>query len=350
MVENFLSYLMQNSLTAYLISLGIFVGLFVVFKVLDSYAVFALKKFAKRTKNNIDDLFVGFLEKIGWPFYLFISFYIASLFLKLPDAVNVVFKYLLVIFIVFYASRGLIGVSNSLFDIYQEKRKSSNKSANESMTRVMKLLLKVAIWSLALLMALSNFGVEITPLIASLGVGGVAIAIALQRILGDLFSAFAIYLDKPFEEGDFIIIGDDMGVVKHIGIRSTRIEALGGQELVIGNSELTSSRINNYKKMNRRRVVFSFGVEYKTTVKQLKEIKKAVEKIIIEVKDCTLDRVHFKQFGDSSLNFECVYYLESSDYNVYMDRQEEINLRIKEKTESLGVSFAFPTRTIYLEK
>ncbi len=350
MFENFLSALSQNTLTAYLITLGIFAGLFAVFKILNSYAVFALKKFAKKTKNNVDDLVVAFLDRIGWPFYLFISFYIATLFLKLPDVVNLVLKYLLIIFIVIYSARGLVGISNNLFDIYKEKRKNSNKSANESMTRVMKLLLKVVIWSLALLMALSNFGVEITPLIASLGVGGVAIAIALQRILGDLFSAFAIYLDKPFEEGDFIIIGDDMGVVKHIGIRSTRIEALGGQELVIGNSELTSSRINNYKKMNRRRVVFSFGVEYKTSVKQLKEIKKIVEKIITGVKDCTLDRVHFKQFGDSSLNFECVYYLESSDYNVYMDRQEEINLNIKEKIEKLGVGFAFPTRTIYLEK
>jgi small-conductance mechanosensitive channel len=168
--------------------------------------------------------------------------------------------------------------------------------------------------------------------------------------LGDLFSAFTIYFDKPFEEGDFIIVGNDMGVIKQIGIKSTRIEALGGQELVMSNSELTSTRINNYKKMNKRRVVFSFGVEYKTKVEQLKKIKKIVTKIIEKESHATLDRVHFKEFADSSLNFEVVYYVDSSDYNIYMDTQEKINIEIKKQVEGMGVDFAFPSRTVYIKK
>ncbi len=350
MFEEVISTIMQNSIQEYLISLAIFVGLFIVFKLFDSYVFVALKKVSKKTKNYFDDLIAGFADGIKWPFYAFLSLYVAVLFLNFPQIVGKIMNYLLVVFAFYYSAKGIMGVVNKSFDIYQDKRKKENKSTNESMSRVMKLVLKIIIWSIALLMVLSNFGVEISPLVASLGIGGVALALALQRILGDLFSAFAIYLDKPFEEEDFIIIGNDMGTVKHIGIRSTRIQALGGQELVIGNSELTSSRINNYKKMNRRRIVFSFGVEYNTPVKKLKEIKKIVEKIIDDVEECTLDRVHFKEFGSSSLNFECVYYIESSDYNVYMDKQEEINLDIKEKVEKLGVGFAFPTNTVYLRK
>ena len=187
-------------------------------------------------------------------------------------------------------------------------------------------------------------------LIAGLGIGGLAVGLALQGILGDLFSAFTIYFDKPFEEGDFIIIGNDMGTIKHIGIKSTRIQALGGQELVISNSELTSTRVNNYKKMDTRRVVFGFGLEYKTSVAKLEKIKKIVEGVVKKEKHSTLDRVHFKGFGDSSLDFEVVYYVDSNDYNIYMDVQEKINLGIKGLIEKEGVSFAFPSRTVYTKK
>lgn len=180
----------------------------------------------------------------------------------------------------FYVAKGLINVSNNLLDKYGEKRKAKGKSSKESMIGVLKLISTGAIWIIASLMVLSNLGIEITPLIAGLGIGGLAVGLALQGILGDLFSAFTIYFDKPFEEGDFIIIGEDMGTIKHIGIKSTRIQALGGQELVVSNSELTSTRVNNYKKMNTRRVVFNFGLEYKTPVIKLKKIKKMVEEII----------------------------------------------------------------------
>lgn len=351
MFQSFFDTLVKsNSSVDYLISLGIFAGLFLILKFLDFYGMFLLRKISKKTKSHIDDVALSFLEKISWPFYLFVSFYVAALFLKLPADIGSVLNYVLIAFVVFYVARGITGISNKTFDLYKEKNEKSKKSANQSLARVIRMLVKISIWSVAILVILSNFGVKITAIVASLGVGGVAIAIALQKILGDLFSAFAIYLDKPFEEGDFIIIGNDMGTVKHIGIRSTRLEALGGQELVIGNSELTSSRINNYKKMNRRRIVFSIGVEYKTTVSQLKKIKQIVKKVIDDAPNCTLDRVNFKSFGDSSLIFEIVYYIESSDYYIYMDTQEIINLEIKEKVEKLGIDFAFPSTTVYLRK
>ena len=344
-------YILQNnSNNEFLIALGIFIGLFIVFWLFDRYIVYIFKRATKKTKTSWDDFVVDFVEGIHLPFYIYLALYFAAVYLDLPLIVSKIFNYGLILFIGFYLGKGLIGISNGIFDRYKEKKKKDGKATSDSMISVMKIIAKLVIWVFILLMVLSNFGIEITPLIAGLGVGGIAIGLALQSILGDLFSAFAIYFDKPFEEGDFIIVGNDMGVVKYIGIKTTRIEALGGQELVVSNSELTSTRINNYKKMKQRRIVFNFGVEYNTGVSKLKKIKSLVEEIINKTEGATLDRVHFKAFGDSALNFEVVYYVETDDYNVYMDIQEKINLEIKQKLEKEKIGFAFPSVSVYMKK
>ena len=340
----------SNTNSDYTRALLIFLALFLSFKFFNSSVMFMLKKLKEKTKNKIDDFLINFIDGLHWPFYLYLAVYFSALTLSLPEILNQTLNNLLLIFVIFYVAKGLINVSNHFFDKYGEKRKAKGKSSKESMIGVLKLISTGIIWIIATMMALSNLGIEITPLIAGLGIGGLAVGLALQGILGDLFSAFTIYFDKPFEEGDFIIIGSDMGTIKHIGIKSTRIQALGGQELVISNSELTSTRVNNYKKMDTRRVVFGFGVEYKTKVAKLKKIKEIVEGVVKKEKRSTLDRVHFKEFADSSLNFEVVYYVDTNDYNVYMDVQEKINLEIKELIEKEGVDFAFPSRTIYTKK
>jgi len=344
------SLLALNSTSEYLRAVLIFIFLFIIFKLFDSTIIGILKKAKDKTKNTFDDVIIDFIDGIHWPFYVYLAIYLSTLSLNLPQSLEVFLKHLLMVFVIFYAAKGVINIVTLFLDRYKDSRKKKNKNTSESMINVLKLISKIILWIVAFLMILSNFGIEITPLIAGLGIGGIAIGLALQNVLGDLFSAFAIYFDKPFEEGDFIIIGNDMGVIKHIGIKTTRIQALGGQELVVSNSELTSTRINNYKKMNKRRVLFSFGVEYKTKVTQLRKIKKIVEKIIKDEKHTTLDRVHFKSFGPSSLDFEVVYYIDTNDYNVYMDVQERINLKIKQNVEKEGVDFAFPSTTVYMRK
>ncbi len=340
----------NNNSGDYWIAILMFVGLFIVFKIFDSWGVYKLKHLSKKTKITWDDAAIDFLESIKWPFFAYLAFFIGTSYLTLPEIIDKVLGIILMIFIIFYISKGIISITSHALDRYREKQKKKGKESGESMIQVLKFIAKLIIWVIAFFMILQNLGINITPLLAGAGVAGIAIGLALQNVLGDLFSAFAIYFDKPLEEGDFIIVGQDMGVVKHIGIKTTRIQALGGQELVISNSELTSTRINNYKKMNKRRVVFSFGVEYNSTPAQLKKIKKIVEEIINKTEGADLDRVHFKDFGDSSLNFEVVYYVGTNDYNKYMDIQEDINLQIKEKVEKLGVGFAFPSRTIYMAK
>ncbi|MEA3248266.1 MAG: mechanosensitive ion channel family protein [Nanoarchaeota archaeon] len=346
----FVKILENNTNSDYTRALLIFFALFIAFKFFSSSVISIFKKIKEKTKNNIDDFIIDFLDGLHWPFYIYLAVYFSARTLSLPEEFNQSLNIFLLIFVIFYIAKGLINVSNNLLDKYGEKRKAKGKSSKESMIGVLKLISTGTIWVVASLMVLSNLGIEITPLIAGLGIGGLAIGLALQSILGDLFSAFTIYFDKPFEEGDFIIIGEDMGTIKHIGIKSTRIQALGGQELVVSNSELTSTRVNNYKKMNTRRVVFSFGLEYKTPVAKLRKIKKLVENIINKEKRSTLDRVHFKGFADSNLTFEVVYYVDTNDYNVYMDVQERINLEIKGLIEKEGVNFAFPSRTIYTKK
>jgi len=347
----------NNTMENYLIALGIFLGIFIVLKLFDCIAIHRLEKLAKKSKTTWDDLIIEFLKEINWFFYLVLALYIGMRTLTLPETVNKIAYYVLVIFIGFYLAKGISKAIEHFVQIQIKKRgdkqgidTDGDGKANTSMMKVFGILAKIIVWTIVLLMILSNFGIEITPLVASLGIGGIAIALALQAVLGDLFGAFVIYFDKPFKEGDFIIIGNDMGIVEHIGIKSTRIKTLQGQELVVSNKELTSTRINNYKRMQKRRIQFSFGVQYDTGTKKLQKIKKIVKDIFEKVEEADLDRVHFKEFADSSLNYEVVYYVNTSDYNKYMDVQEEINMRLYKEFEKAKISFAFPTRTIYLEK
>ncbi len=199
-------------------------------------------------------------------------------------------------------------------------------------------------------LVLDNLGVNITTLVAGLGVGGIAIALAVQNILSDVFCSVAILVDKPFQVGDFIIVGDMMGTVEKIGIKTTRVRSLSGEQLVFSNADLVNSRIRNYKRMQERRVVFSFGVIYQTPADKLEHIPAMVKEIIESVDQARFDRTHFKQFGDSSLDFECVYYVLSRDYNLYMDIQQKINLELFTRFEKEGIEFAYPTRTLYISK
>ena len=193
-------------------------------------------------------------------------------------------------------------------------------------------------------------GLIFPPSLPVLGIGGIAIALAAQAILGDLFSYFVIFFDRPFEVGDFILVGDKVGVVEYTGIKTTRIRALGGEQLVFSNTDLTNSRIHNFKQMERRRVVFKLGVIDQTKAEQLEEVTKIVREVIEQQPDASFDRGHFASYGDFSLNFEFVYYVTGGDYVKYMDTQQAINLEIYRAFEQRGIEFAYPTQTVFVSK
>lgn len=221
------------------------------------------------------------------------------------------------------------------------------RSSRATLAGVRWLILFVA-YALVLLLALQNMGVNVTSLIAGLGIGGIAVALALQNVLGDLFASLTIALDKPFVVGDFIIVGNEMGVVEHVGLKTTRVRSLSGEQLVFGNADLLASRIRNYKRMSERRVVFSFGVVYATPPEMLERINAIVRGAIEALSNVRFDRCHFHRFGASSLDFEAVYYLNSPDYNAHMDALQAVHLTIARAFATEGIEFAFPTQTLHM--
>lgn len=333
-----------NYLAQYMETIIAFVVTLIAIKIFKYVVIRKLQALAKKTKNEFDDLLIEIIQHIGWPFYLVIAIYASLQFIVLPPMLQTGLHYLLIITVTFYTIGGLQRIAQFWL------KKGVTERAGRAITSLFDTLVKIVLWSIALLLILSNMGYNINTLIAGLGVAGIAVAFALQRILEDIFSAFSIYFDKPFEVGDFIIVGDDMGIVEDIGFKSTRIRTLQGQELVISNHEMTNTRVNNYKKMKKRRIVFTFGVTYETPLKKLKKIPQIVKKIVDKVELAELNRVHFKSYGDFSLIYEVVYYMLVPDYNKYMDTQQEINLALKEAFEKEKIEFAYPTQTIYYSK
>lgn len=333
----------------YLLAVAVFFGALIVFRVFKNTVLKALKTLAEKTKTGFDDVIIEVFESFRVPFYLFIAFYFAIKFLKPAEPAAHIIEGIFIVVIVFQIVKTLqifinYGTSTIL------KLKEAEDVKDEAAIRNISFILKIALWVLAALIVLSNWGVNISSLVAGLGIGGVALAFALQHILEDIFSSFSIFIDKPFHIGDYIVIGDDRGIVEKIGIKTTRIRTLQGQELVVPNRELTTTRVNNYKKMEKRRVLFTLGVCYETPLEKLKKVNSIIEEIIDKVDGAEADRTHFKEYADFSLNFEIVYYVTSRDYNFYMDVQQAINFAIKEAFEKEGIEFAYPTQTLFVKK
>jgi small-conductance mechanosensitive channel len=208
---------------------------------------------------------------------------------------------------------------------------------------------RMVIWLLVFLLILDNLGVNISALIAGLGIGGIAVALAVQNVLGDVLASLSILLDKPFEVGDFIVVGELMGSVERIGIKTTRLRSLSGEQLVLSNSSLLSGQIRNFKRMFERRMLFTFGVTYDTPRSVLEQLPKRVQEIVAQQPKTRFDRAHFKSFGDSALLFEVVYFILVPEMNTAMDIQQSINLELMRVCEELKVEFAFPTQTVQLQ-
>lgn len=306
-----------------------------------------LKNWAAKTSSTVDDIIVAGIERSVIPLvYLFIIYGTIN-YLSFPDKIMGRIKVVFWIIVMFYILRSITrGFRHLIFRRIEEKpdSKSRKRQANGLI-----LVLSIAIWVIGFVFLLDNLGYSIGTLIAGLGIGGIAIALAAQAILGDLFSYFVIYFDKPFEIGDFINFDDKSGTVEYIGLKSTRIRMLSGEQLVCSNKDLTDSRVHNYGRMPKRRVVFKIGVVHQTSAIVLKEIPPLVQKIIEQTNDVQFDRGHFMNLGQSSFEFEFVYYIITSDYTLYMDRQQEILLSIVKTFENKHIDLAYPTHTLYLE-
>jgi small-conductance mechanosensitive channel len=309
--------------------------------------VIKLRRFAQGpvSTRTAQQALLAAVSKTSSFLLFFLSLYLGSLWLDLPEAKETTLGRLafLVLLIQFglYANEAIrVFISQSV------RQKTEADPAAVTSSGVMSFAVRFLMWVLVLLLILQNWGYEISAVIAGLGVGGIAVAFALQNILGDIFNSVAIVLDRPFAVGDFIIAGDQMGVVEHIGIKSTRVRSLWGEQVVFPNADITSSRIRNYKRMEERRVLFAIGVVYETPVEKLERIPAIIREAVETTAMTRFDRAHFFSYGDFSLNFEVVYYVRASDYNLYMDIQQEINLKIFRRFAEEGISFAYPTQEL----
>lgn len=338
------------NITPYLVAIAIFVGLSVLFKVILVVLLNRLRALSTKTKTDLDDVVIDALSGVRAWVYTLVAFYAAFSLFVLPtwlDSTVRVVVYIAVIWQLIEIALCFVRYGTSRLVEKDEDGDGEVDANAATASHLINLIARIVLWVFGGIFVLSNLGIEVTSLIAGLGIGGIAVAFALQGILSDLFASFSIYFDKPFRIGDFVVVGADSGTVEKIGIKSTRLRTLQGEELVISNAELTTARVQNFKKMEERRIVSEFGVTYETDIAHVRAIDGMVEEIFAAIDGARLDRVHFKSFGDSALIFELVYYVTSADYAEYMDLQEQFNLRLLERFNQEGIDFAYPTQVVY---
>lgn len=348
---NYLSLIYwNNSIRDYVIFFLIFIISIIVFRIFKLILVSRLKKIAKKTNTDYDDVLITVLNRITWLFYITLSAFIAMRYLVVADSFIRIVNYVFVVVFSWQIIMSVLVIVDFVLKKTMIKKSGDGEELDLHKMSLFSKLIKILVWIIGGVLILSNLGFNVSALITGLGVGGIAIAFALQNVLEDVFSSFAIYIDQPFKVGDYIVIADKMGTVTKIGIKTTRLLSVQGEEVVISNKELTNAHIQNYRKITERRTQFTLGVAYETDSAKLKMIPKIIEKIISSTDGCRFDRASFKEFADFSLVFDIVFYFKGSDYNKYLKVREIINLEIKKMFDKEKIEFAYPTQTIFVKK
>lgn len=336
-----------NTVLQWVVAAAIFGLVWYALALLKTGVVMRLKRVAQKTKTDWDDFVIAMLAGTKKWVIVIISLFCASLVIGMPERMSDACRAIAILALLTQA--GMWG--NSVLVFWHKRTRESCLESDPSRVTAVNLagfFGRVLLYSVLVLLFLDNLDVDVTALVASFGIGGIAIALALQNVLTDLFACLAISMDKPFVVGDFIIVGDLTGTVENIGLKTTRLRSISGEQLVVGNSDLLSSRIHNYKQMAERRIVFSFGILYQTPLDTVKKVPDVVKAIVETQEKARFDRAHFKSFGDSSLDFEVVYFMTEPDYELYMDTQEAINFEMIQKFEAMDVEFAYPTQTLFV--
>jgi small-conductance mechanosensitive channel len=337
-----------NTLYAYIIAAGIIAIGLVVLRIVKSIVLHKLRKWAERTVNTVDDFIISLVDRAAMPMLYFSVMYGGLHYLNLPDKVSSVLRAVIVLVNTFYVLRVLTMVIEYSLISYLKKRHYADPKRSE--VKGILMIINLVLWCIAIVFLLDNFGYNVTTIITSLGIGGVAIALASQNILSDLFCYFVIFFDRPFEIGDSILVGDKSGTVMEIGVKTTRIRSTSGEEMIFSNKALTDSRIHNFKRMEKRRIAFILDVVYETPAEVIEEIPALLKSIITAQEGIAFDRAHFASYGPYSLKFEVVYNVLTSDYNKYMDTQQVINFAIFREFAKRNIQFAYPTQTIFNAK
>lgn len=338
----------HNSGPRWLAAVGALLIALVVLRIAKSIVGRRLSRFAQKTRTTVDDLLARLVRGTRWFFLLAVAVLIGMQFLVLPDrASRLIGQAVLVITLV---QSGYWGTHVVRYVVRHYVRPDPDRPEDVTVSQTALVFLgRVALWSLILMLALDNVGLDITALVTGLGIGGVAVALAVRNILGDVLGSLTIMLDRPFSVGDFIVVGDFLGTVEHIGWKTTRARSVDGEEIIFANSDLLQSRLRNYRRLAERRAVVNVGVPYQTPQDKLEGIPRWLEEIVARHEGVRFDRAHFKDLGPSSLDFEMVYWLEDADYARFMDTRQSINLDILRRFRDEGIEFAYPTQTVYVD-
>ncbi len=349
-MQSFLSQIWSgNTIQTYLMAVGIFCAVYLGLWILRVVVINRLKRLAEKTATDVDDFVVTLIGRIGPLVYFFLALYLSTRSLVVAKSLE---RFFHIVFVIVLAVKTvqLLQIALAFFLNKWIARSGQTDPNNAVVVKNLTLVTRIVLWIAGGVFVLDNLGINVTAVVAGLGIGGVAVALAAQAILGDVFSSFSIFMDKPFVVGDFIVVGDLMGAVEHIGFKTTRLRGLSGEQIVVPNSYLTSTQVRNYQRMRERRIVFTLGVIYETKLERLQAIPGIIKAIIERQRLTRFDRVHFHSYGDFALIFEGVYFVLSSDYNTYMDIHQAVNLRIKEEFERADIKFAHPTRQLYITK
>ncbi|MDH4058662.1 MAG: mechanosensitive ion channel family protein [Cyclobacteriaceae bacterium] len=337
-----------NTIEEYAIATAIVVGGMLVIRLFRKKLLNRIKAWANKTETTLDDFVVMGFEKFGMPILNFIILYWGIRYLQLSENASLIVSKAFIVVIVYFVVRIILSVIRKSLESFVLKQE--NGEAKLKQISGIMVVINIGAWALGGVFLFDNFGYDVTAIITGLGIGGIAIALAAQNILGDLFNYFVIFFDRPFEVGDFIVVDDKRGTVEFIGIKTTRIKSISGEQIVIANSNLTGSRVHNFRRLEKRRAIFTIGVVYGTPLEKLKKVPGLITSIIEKEPLSTPDRVHFATYGDFSLNFEIVFFVETADYVQYMNIIQNINFQIYEAFTIEGIEFAFPTQTIFMQK
>lgn len=336
----------QNTIQNYIIALSIiFIG-WLLIKFFKRIILQRLMKWAQHTATSFDDFIVHSVERFVIPALYFVVLYLGLSTLSFSEQGENVIRVATTVAITFLLIRLFSATILVLLQSYVRKQERGEEKIKQ--LGGLMLIVNVFIWVIGLVFLFDNMGYNVTTVITGLGIGGIAVALAAQNILGDLFNYFVIFFDRPFETGDFIVIDDKSGTVDYIGLKTTRVQSINGEQLVFSNSDLTDSRIHNYKRMQKRRVEFKLGVTYQTSLENLKAIPDLLKSIIEEQQPVLFDRAHFAKYDDSALTYDIVYNVLDADYTKYMNIHQNINFRIFEEFQNRGIEFAYPTRTVFM--
>lgn len=337
-----------NSVLDYLIAAGIIVlgSLFV--RLLRNTILKRIKRWADSTKSNNDNHIVDSISRFAIPILYFLIIYSGLKYLDWNGKAEKVLSIAVGIVVLFFSVRFISSMVYLAIRNYTLRHDQGEQKVKQ--LAGLMIIVNIVLWIAGAVFFIDNLGYDVTTIITGLGIGGIAVALAAQNILGDLFNYFVIFFDRPFEVGDFIVVDDKLGTVEYIGIKTTRIRSLSGEQLIISNSNLASSRIHNYKRAEQRRVVFTIDLSYDTPIEKLRKVPTELKAIIQAQPLALFDRAHFAVYKEWSLRFEIVYMVKTSDYNKYMDTQEEINFQIFEMLQRMEISFALPTQRMIQTK